>query len=99
VAQSLADIGVGSVIDLMSTYAGQKSDFGPWLQGADINRDADLRLQYLGGWGINSRLESEIYRQMLSYRRRPTNLFSGSPRNVQYLMNYLSTGASGTPSE
>ena len=26
----------------------------PWLQGAELNRDGDLRLQYLGGWGINS---------------------------------------------
>jgi spermidine synthase len=99
VTQSLSEIGVSSAIDLLSTYAGQKSDFGPWLQGADINRDADLRLQYLGGWGINSHLETEIYRQMLSYRRRPTNLFAGSARNVQYLMNSLSTGAGGTPSE
>ncbi|MGD1093487.1 MAG: fused MFS/spermidine synthase [Bryobacteraceae bacterium] len=99
VAKSLSDIGIGSAIDLLSTYAGQKSDFGPWLQGADINRDGDLKLQYLGGWGINSHLETEIYRQMLSYRRRPTNLFAGSPENVRYLMNYLSNGSTGTPSE
>jgi spermidine synthase len=99
VLKSLSDIGIGSAIDLLSTYAGQKSDFGPWLQGADINRDGDLKLQYLGGWGINSHLETEIYRQMLSYRRRPTNLFAGSAENVHYLMNYLSNGSTGTPSE
>ncbi len=93
VAESLRDIGISSAMDLFSTYAGQKSDFGPWLAGAEINRDGDLRLQYLGGWGINSHLENEIYRQMLSYRHRPENLFAGSPRNMQYLLNVLSSPA------
>jgi spermidine synthase len=93
VAESLRDIGVGSAFDLLSTYAGQMSDFGSWLAGAELNRDGDLRLQYLGGWGINSHLENEIYRQMLSYRHRPANLFAGSPRNVKFLLDSLSAGA------
>ena len=44
------------------------------MAGAEINRDGDLRLQYLAGWGINSSLEDFIYRQMLSYRQPPAAL-------------------------
>jgi spermidine synthase len=91
VAQSLRDIGIRSPIDLLATYAGQKSDLGPWYAGAELNRDGDLRLQYLAGWGINSSLEDFIYRQMLSYRRPPWNLFTGSPERVQSLIYMLST--------
>ena len=79
-AQSLFDIGVNSPVDLLSTYAGQKSDFANWVKGAEINRDRDLRLQYLAGWGINSRLEDTLYRQMMSLRTPPVNLFTGSAR-------------------
>ena len=37
----------GSVLQ----YAGQKSDLAPWIAGADLNRDIDLRLQYLARMG------------------------------------------------
>jgi spermidine synthase len=95
VAQSLREIGIHSAVDLLATYAGQKSDLGPWYAGAELNRDGDLRLQYLAGWGINSSLEDVIYRQMLSYRRPPWNLFTGSPERVQTLMYALSAGGGG----
>jgi len=93
--ESLQQVGVGSVIDLFSTYAGRQSDLSPWVQGAEINRDGDLRLQYLAGWGINSRLEDAIYREMLGYRRPPQNLFAGSPLLLNSLMSLLSS----TPSD
>jgi hypothetical protein len=70
---------------LFATFAGQKSDLGRWTKGAQINRDADLRLSYLAGWGINSALEDVLYRQMLRYRQRPDNLFTGSPDRMQAL--------------
>ena len=95
VAQSLREIGVGSPIDLLATYAGQRSDLGVWTEGAELNRDSDLRLQYLGGWGINSSLEDYIYRRMMSYRQAPWNLFAGSPQNLQALANALSLGSGG----
>jgi spermidine synthase len=95
VAESLNEIGIHSAIDLLATYAGQKSDLGPWYAGAELNRDGDLRLQYLAGWGINSSLEDFIYRQILSYRRPPWNLFSGSPERVQSLMYAISAEGGG----
>ncbi len=94
VAQSLRDIGVNSAVDLFSTYAGQNPTSPPWLQGAEINRDRDLRLQYLAGWGINSSLEDPIYRQMLACRRASApHPFTGSPERVQALLGY--SGAPG----
>ena len=86
VAESLLEIGMANPIGLFSTYAGQKADLAPWLRGAELNRDADLRLQYLGGWGINSSMEDVIYRQLMSYRRPPGPIFTGSPALMQNLM-------------
>ena len=92
VAQSLREIGVNSAYDLFLGYAGQKSDLGPWLAGADINHDGDLRLQYLAGWGINSSQEDVIYQQMMKYRRSPVNLFVGSPERTLELLSMMSAG-------
>ena len=94
VAQSLREIGVYSPQDLLSTFGGQKSDLGVWFRGAQINHDADLRLQYLAGWGINSSLEDVLYREMMSYRQTPVNLFTGSSQSVQALLQALPPGAS-----
>ncbi len=85
VAESLRGIGVSSWQELFATYAGQKSDLGLWTKGAQINRDSNLRLSYLAGWGINSVLEDVLYRQMLRYRQRPDNIFTGSPDRMQAL--------------
>ncbi len=89
VASSLNGIGVNSPIDLMATYAGRKADLAPWLKGAEITRDKDLRLQYLAGWGINNRLEDRLYRAIVGYRQRPEGLFAGSPEQLQALDDAL----------
>jgi spermidine synthase len=86
VVQSLREIGVGNLNDLLSTYAGRNSDLGKWCEGAELNTDADLRLQYLGGWGINSTLENVIYRQMLGFRQLPNDLFFGAGERVDSLI-------------
>ena len=92
VAESLREISVNSATDLFSTYTAQKSDLDGWLTGAQITHDSDLRLQFLGGWGINSTLEDVIYRQMISYRSMPSNLFTGSPERLRGLFNAISYG-------
>ena len=95
VAESLKGIGVPSSLDLFATFAGQKSDLGNWTKGAQINRDADLRLSYLAGWGINSALEDVLYRQMLRYRERPDKLFTGSPDKIQALYGAMMRESAG----
>jgi spermidine synthase len=89
---SLLDIGVTSAADLFATFLGQQSDLGPWIQGADISHDNDLRLQYLAGWGINSAMEDALYRKMLALRKSPANLFAGSPDSVRFMLSLLSAG-------
>jgi spermidine synthase len=94
VVQSLREIGVYSILDMFSGFAGQKSDLAPWFEGAELNRDRDLRLQYLAGWGINSSLEDFLYRVMSSYRRPPRNIFTGSPQLVENMLNAIAGGGS-----
>ena len=95
VAQSLKDVGFRSVFSLLATYAGQGPDLRPWLAGAEINRDRNLRLQYLAGLGLNLNLGSLIHDDLLSYRRFPDELFVASDQHkqmLQYLIEGKETG-------
>jgi spermidine synthase len=83
VAKSLRDVGFHSAVELLATYAGQGPDLKPWLKGAEINRDGNLRLQYVGGLAVNANLQELIYDEMLQYRRFPLNVFTGSDQSVQ----------------
>jgi spermidine synthase len=78
VAASLADVGFPNAGSLLATYAGQARDLAPWLADAQINRDANLRLQYLAGMGLNTYDNAAIYDDMLRYRKYPDNLFTGA---------------------
>ncbi len=89
VLQSLRDVGIRSAVDLFSTYAGGTADLGPWVKDAELNRDADLRLQYLGGWGINSQMEDYLYLQIMKYRQLPQGMFSGSPQIMAAMQEAL----------
>src|SRR5262249_12896237 len=53
VAKSLREVSLGSAVEMLATYAGRATDLKPWLKGADINSDRNLRLQYLAGKGVN----------------------------------------------
>jgi spermidine synthase len=83
VARSLAEVGMSSAVDLLSTYAGSAADLGPWLKDAAINRDRNLRLQYLAGLGMHERAAPAIYGEMLRYATFPAALFAGAPASVQ----------------
>jgi spermidine synthase len=78
VADSLREVGFEGAADLLATYAGRGPDLRRWLEGAAINRDRNLRLQYLAGMSANANLAGAIYRQMLLSRRFPDELFVGS---------------------
>jgi spermidine synthase len=85
VAQSLRDVGLNSAVEILETYAGRASDLKPWLNGAEINRDRNLRLQYLAGLAVNASREGIIYDEMLRYRRFPADLVVGSEQDVRAL--------------
>ena len=50
-----------------------------------MNRDPDLRLQYLAGLGLNEHSGDEIYREMLDYRTYPDDLFVATEGTVDDL--------------
>jgi spermidine synthase len=92
VVESLRDVGLGSAVELLSTFAGQDTDLRPWLQGAEINRDGNLRLQYMAGLAVNANAEQAIYSEMLRYRQFPLNLFAGSGRTLETLNAAMTNG-------
>jgi spermidine synthase len=86
VAESLHEIGMNSAVDLFSTFAGTASDLAPWLKDASINRDRNLRLQFLAGLGFNLYQSDVIYSNMLAYAGGfPEHLFIGSPQTIEAL--------------
>jgi spermidine synthase len=89
VARSVKDVGFGSAVDLLATYAGQGADLAPWLKDAEINRDRNLRLQYLAGMGLNCYQSERIYDDLLRYRTFPEDLFVASDPLIQALRKAL----------
>ena len=89
-AESLREVGLGTAVELFSTYAGQDRDLKPWLVGAEINHDGNLRLQYMAGLAVNSNAEQAIYDEILTYRQFPSNLLTGSGRTLETLEAALS---------
>ena len=85
VAESLRAIGISSAVQLLSTYAGSGADLTPWLRDAMINRDRNLRLQYLAGMGVGFDESVPIYRAMLQHARFPDDLITGSADSMQKL--------------
>jgi len=76
VALSLAEVHLGSAVALLSTYAGREAELKPWLAGAAINRDRNLRLQFIAGLALNAGHSGITYEHILSYRTFPEDLFA-----------------------
>jgi spermidine synthase len=89
VRESLSEVGLGSVMSLLSTYAGRGPDLHRWLARAQINRDRDLRLQYLAGFGMLTNDATTILYDMLHYRRFPNPFFQGSAQQLHTLLYAL----------
>ncbi|MBM3771749.1 MAG: SAM-dependent methyltransferase [Acidimicrobiia bacterium] len=86
VLRSLGEIGMASASDLFATYAGNAKDYASWLKDAQINRDSNLRLQYLAGRGLNLYRADVIFAEMLQHAQSPPDgLFSGSPATLDEL--------------
>ena len=63
-------------MSLFDSYLGRASDLQPWLENAEINRDRNLRLQYLAGMSLNAVQSRAIHDQILSFRKYPEELFT-----------------------
>ncbi len=96
VMKSLQEVGFHSATDMLATYAGRASELGPWLKGAQINADLNMRLQYLAGMGVNGSASAPIYSEMLGYRKFPGDLFTGSEQSIQGLKNAMDAEVGST---
>ena len=72
-------MGFHSAIEFLATYAGRARDLQPLTNGAQINQDLNMRLQYIAGLGLNSMAFQQTYKEILKYRRFPEDLFVGTP--------------------
>jgi spermidine synthase len=89
VRESLQVVGFPNAVSLLRTYLGRGSDLRQWLAGAQINRDIDLRLQYLAGMGVNNFSAGYIATEIGRAREFPPDLFTGSPASIAELQGSL----------
>jgi spermidine synthase len=82
VSRSLGEIGMYSAHDLFANYAGRARDLAGWTADAQINRDRNLRLQFLAGLSTNLHDGDRIYHEILRYRTFPDDLFVGSSTSL-----------------
>jgi len=92
VVKSMRDIGFMSAVDMFSSYAGRAQDLKEWLKDAPINRDRNLRLQYLAGLGLNLYESGPIYSEILRFRKYPDDLFVVSPQTISALRAGIQRG-------
>ena len=85
VRKSLAEVGFPSATELFSTYGADAAQLAPWLEGAQINRDRNLRLQYLAGLGKSLYQQALIYSHMIQSRAYPEEVFVGAPERLSAL--------------
>jgi spermidine synthase len=92
-AQSLTDVGFTSAFGLFSTYAGRGPDFKDWLKDAAINRDRNMRLQYLAGMGLNTAQSVRIYDEILRRRTFPEGAVTGREDKLALLRELIAPKA------
>jgi spermidine synthase len=97
VKASLAEVGYSTIFDVLKTYSGRGQDLGPWISGAAINTDKNLRLQYLAASGLNNNSGTPIRDAMLRYRQFPSDLFTGRASSIELLRAEVMAPAGETP--
>jgi spermidine synthase len=88
VKKSLDEVILKSAANILGTYAGRGADLGPWLADAEINRERNLRLQYLAGLAANQDQRFLIFQSILDYRRYPADLFVASADTESQLRSW-----------
>ncbi|HEX6972894.1 MAG TPA: hypothetical protein VF147_00750, partial [Vicinamibacterales bacterium] len=83
-------VGFNGPIDLIGTYGGEATDLGDWMKDAAINRDRNLRLQYMAGMGASLYRGGEIYNSIAAYKRFPDKMFKGNPQLIEAVRAVMS---------
>jgi spermidine synthase len=89
VRRSLSEVGFQSAEGLFTTYAARAVDLRPWLHGAVINTDSNLRLQYLAGMGLNFNNAPLIGSEIRKFGEFPQGMFTGSAERVRRMESAL----------
>jgi spermidine synthase len=89
VGQSLSEVGLTSIFALLATYGGRAADLKPWLADAQINRDGNLRLQYLAGLAADFSHPARISDSIQAYCKFPENIFVGSDQRKEIIRTVI----------
>jgi spermidine synthase len=93
IAESLRQVKIGSVVDLLGTYGTSGADMRAWLAGAPVNRDFSVKLEYISGLALNDHEADPIYAHMVAGRAYPQSLFVAPPALEADLRRRLLTEA------
>ncbi|MBW2231602.1 MAG: fused MFS/spermidine synthase [Deltaproteobacteria bacterium] len=85
---SLAEVDLGYMVTLLASYIGRGPDLSDWLEGAEINHERSLRLQYLAGMSYEVNRDREIYRAIAQHRTYPDTLFD-APKWIENRLKSL----------
>jgi spermidine synthase len=96
-SDSFKQVRITSVIDLLSCYGASGKDMQRWLEGAPINRDFSLKLEYISGLALDQKEADAIYSHMAADRTFPAETFTGPPEQVDELRRRILGRATVTP--
>jgi predicted membrane-bound spermidine synthase len=101
VKRSLRDVHFGEsgisgaceAVELLATYAGAAQRMNEWTAGTEhlVNRDRNLRLQYIAGLYVNNFEATMILNNILANYSWPDEIFSGSQERIFALQELLAT--------
>ncbi|MEO6080294.1 MAG: fused MFS/spermidine synthase [Steroidobacteraceae bacterium] len=90
VRRSLTDVNYPDAISLFGTFAADASQLSGYLSGAQINRDRNLRLQYLAGMAVNRYEQADLYANLKTAGGWKEGLFKGDDATLEQLRAIIS---------
>ena len=77
----LRKVGLAPVERLFGSFTGNSEDLNAWLEGALINSNRSLRLQYLAGRAYRT-YDGQVIYQTISNQARYHDIFRGSEKSL-----------------
>jgi spermidine synthase len=96
IAQSLREVRINSIVDLLGTYATSGPDMQRWLADTPVNRDFSLKLEYISGMALNTDAADPIYQHMVADRTYPESTFV-APEETQAALKKRLLGEGSKP--
>ena len=90
IKNSLSVVKYDSAMSVLKTFSGQINDIATWLEGAELNRDKNLRLEYLAGQSLDDYGKDKIHYAMTKDLSYPKSIFSVSSSEENTLRYWFS---------